>query len=212
MRVGCSGCLSTIVILALLSTVAAGVWGTSRALEEPGVATVTSTAGDAARAQQKLFRLMNGTAREPVVLSEAEVNAFVARNVDPRDLPFEEPSVFLRSDGVVELVGRVPLRRLLAESPLPLVADVLPAAWLAKPVWLRLVAHTRFERDPSAQLRLDVRRVTLGRQALPPVALRLFFEPTSLRFARVSLPTNVADVRIESGRAVIRATSSRGRT
>ena len=212
MRVGCSGCLSTIVILALLGTVAAGVWGTSRALEEPGVATVTSTPGDAARAQQKLFRLMNGTTRDPVVLSEAEVNAFVARNVDPRDLPFDEPSVFLRSDGVVELVGRVPLRRLLAESPLPLVADVLPAAWLAKRVWLRLVAHARFEREPSAQLRLDVRRVTLGRQPLPPVALRLFFEPTSLRFARVSLPTNVADVRIESGRAVIRATSSRGRT
>lgn len=173
---------------------------------------MVTTAEDAARAQQKLFRLVRGAARESVVLTEAEVNAFVSRNVDSRDLPFDEPTVFLRAQDVVELVGSVPLGRLVAESPLPLLAEIVPSAWLARRVSLRLAAHAEFEPEPRRQLRLDVRQLTLGRQRLPTFALRLLFEPASLRFVRISLPDSVADVRIESGRAVIQPTSSRGRT
>jgi hypothetical protein len=199
------------MVFGLLVAVGASVWGTSRALHDPVVGAVATTPEDAASAQQKLFRLIRGGARDPVVVSEAEVNAFVSRNVDPRDLPFDHPVVFLRNDNVVELVGQVSLRRLLAESPLALVAEVLPSEWLARPLWLQLSAHAEFERQPRTQLRLDVRRVRLGRQWLPPVALRLVFEPTSLRFVRVSLPDTVGGIRIESGRAVIRPTSLRER-
>lgn len=212
MRLGCSGCVTSIVMLGLFVSVAAGAWGTARALQDPGDPAVVSTPEDAARAQQKLFRLARGAARENVVLSEAEINAFVSRNVDPRDLPFEEPIVLLRAHDVVELAGRVSLGRLLAASPLALIADVLPAGWLARRVFLRLAAHAEFELAPRRQLRLDVREVTVGQQRLPAFTLRLLFEPASLRFVRIALPDNVADVRIESGRAVIQPISPRGRT
>jgi hypothetical protein len=211
-RVGCSGCLTTILILGLILMVGASVWGTARALQDPAVSAVSWTAQDAASAQGKVFRLIRGAARDPVVLSEAEVNAFVSRNVDRRDLPFEDPAVFLLDDDVVELLGRVPLRRLLAESPLVLLTDVLPNEWLGHPLWLRVVGHVAFERDPRRQLRLDIRRVTAGRQWVPTIALRLFFDPASLRFVRVPVTESIADVRVERGRAVIRPTSSRERT
>lgn len=205
------GCVTTIFVLALVVSVGAGAWGTARALQDRGSVGTVSTAEDAARAQQKLLRLVRGAARESVVLTEAEVNAFVSRNVDPRDLPFGEPSVFLRAHDVVELVGRVPLGHLLAASPLPLLADLLPSAWLARPIYLRLATHAEFELAPRRQLRLDVRELTVGHQRLPTFTLRLLFEPASLRFVRIVLPETVADVRIESGRAVIQPASSRGR-
>jgi hypothetical protein len=206
------GCVTTLFLLGLLISVGAGAWGMARALEDPEDVIVVSTADDAARAQQKLFRLVRGTARESVVLSEAEVNAFVSRNVDPRDLPFARPTIFLRAHDVVELAGRVPLGRLLSESPVALIAHVLPSAWLARQVSLRLATHAEFELEPRRQLRLDVRKVILGQQRLPTFTLRLLFEPASLRFVRIVLPDTVADVRIESGRAVIQPISSRGRT
>jgi hypothetical protein len=209
-RLGCVGCLAT--ILGLLVIVGGAVWGTALVLQDPYVQAVPSSPEDAARAQQKVFRLLTGSAREPVVLSEVEVNALLLHIVDPRDLPVDRPTVLLRADDVVELVGRVPVRRLIEESPLAPLSSVLPRTWLTRSLWMHLAAHGEFHRDPRAQLRFAVLRVTLGRQRVPTLALRLLFEPASLRFARVSLPDSVADVRIEAGRIVIRPTSSRGRT
>jgi hypothetical protein len=211
-RLGCGGCLTSLVALGLLATIGTSACGTSRALQSPTVEAVRPTAEDAARAQQKLFRLVRGATREPVVVTEAEVNAFVSRNVDHRDLPFDEPLIFLREGNVVELVGQMPLGRLLAESPLGPVAGLLPTRWSGHPIWLQVVSRATFEREPRRQLRLDVRRVRIGRQRVPTVALGVLFEPARLRFVRVTVPDTVGDVRIESGRAVIRPTSSRERT
>jgi hypothetical protein len=211
-RVGCGGCLTTLVILGLLATAGTSVWGTSRALQNPGIGAVRTTAEDGTRAQQKLFRLVRGGATEPVVLSEAELNAFVSRNVDRHDLPFDDPLIFLREGHAVEIVGRMPLGRLLAESPFGLAAGLLPQRWSARPVWLQVATRAEFERQPRRQLRLDVRYITIGQQRLPAIALRLLFDPARLQFIRVPLPATVADVRIESGRAVIRPTSPRERT
>jgi hypothetical protein len=199
-------------MLALLATIGTSVWGTSRALQDPGISPVRPTAEDAARAQQKLFRLIRGAARDPVVVSEAEVNAFVSRNVDSRDLPFDDPLIFLRDGDVVEIVGQIPLGRLLAESPFGLVGGLLPERWSARPVWLKVTSRAKLEREPRPHLRLEPRRVTVGQQRVPAVVLRILFEPGRLRFVRVPLPDSAADVRIQSGRAVIRPTSSRGRT
>lgn len=187
------------------------IWGASRAFQDPVVSLVSSTPDHAASAQQKLFRLLRGAARDPVILSEAEVNAFISRNVDPRDLPLDHPTVFLRPDDVVELVGQVSIARLLGESPAAILGAVLPSDWLTRRLWLEVAAHAEFEHEPRTQLRLAIRRVTLGRQSLPTVALRVLFEPASLRFVRVPLPATVAGVRIESGRAVIQPTSSHRR-
>lgn len=212
MRVGCSGCLTTLGMLGLFGAVAAGGWGLAWALQDPGRLAVASTHEDAARAQQKIFGLVTGTARETVVFTEAEVNAILARNVDPRDLPVDEASVLLRADNMIEIAGRVSVRRFLAQSSLRPVADVLPASWLARRVVLRFIVQAEFEPLPRRHLRLDVREVTVGQQRLPTFTLSLLIEPERLRSVRIALPDGVAGVRIESGRALIQPTSSPGRT
>jgi hypothetical protein len=209
-RLGCGGCL-TFVIFGLLATIGTSVWGTSRVLQNPAVTPVRTTAEDAARAQQKLFRLVRGSATDPVVVSESEINAFVSRNVDRSELPFDQPVIFLRDGDVVEIAGQVPVGRLIADSPLGAMGGLLPERWSAHPVWLQVAAHARLERRPRPQLRLDVRRLSLGQQRLPVLTLRLLFEPARLRFVRLTVPDTVAEVRIQSGRIVIRPTSSRER-
>ena len=199
-------------MIGLLASVGTSVWGTSRALRTPAVHAVPTTAEDAARAQQKLFRVAKGGARDPVVVSEAEINAFVSRNVDRGDLPFDDPLILLHDGDGVQIVGQLPLGRLLAESPLGILSGFLPERWSSRPVWIQLETRAEFERAPRRQLRLDVRRVAVGQQRLPAIALRVLFEPARLRFIRVPLPDAVADVRIQNGRAIIRPTSSRERT
>lgn len=171
---------------------------------------VASTSEDGARAQQKLFRLLQ-KGRGGVVLTEAEINAFLSRSVEPSALPFDQPVVFLQDDDMVEIAGHVDLGRLVAAGS-PALADMLPAAWMARPVSLRVAAHAVFEQAPRAQLRLDVRQLTLGRQPVPAFTLHVLFEAARLRFLRIALPDGVTDVRIERGRVLIEATSSRGRT
>jgi hypothetical protein len=211
-RLGCGGCL-TILILGFAAGIGTSAWSLSRVLEAPA-STVPQTTSpeDAARAQQKLFRLIRGSTTNPVVLSEVELNAFVSRNIDRNDMPLDQPIVFLRDDDIVEIVGQVPLRRLVSDSPVGIVAGMLPDRWGAWPVSVDISARAQLERRTRTQLRLVVERVTLGRQRLPALALRLLFDPARLRFVRMTLPDTVADIRIQSGRVVIRTTSSRERT
>ena len=209
MRLGCGGCLLTLTLLAATGT---SVWGTVRALRDPGLSPARVTADDAAHAQQKIFRLIRGSATDPLVLTEGELNAVVARNLDPRDLPFNRPTIALRDGDNVEIAGHVPLAQLLADSSLRWMTALLPAAWGSRPVWLQVRAHAELEHRPRPQLQLDVRRVLIGQQRVPAVTLRLIVDPTRLRFLRVTLPDTVADLRIHSGRVVIRLTSSRERT
>jgi hypothetical protein len=195
----------------LFTTIGTLAWGISRALQDPAITPIRATAEDAARAQQKLFRVIRGSATDPVVISEAEVNAFVSRNIDRNETPFDQPMILLRDGDMVELVGQVPVGRLLADSPLGGVAALLPERWSARRVWLQVTARAQLEHRPRSQLRLDVRRLSLGQQRLPVLTLRVLFEPTKLRFIRVAMPDTVAEVRIQSGRVVIRPTSSRER-
>jgi len=184
--------------------VAALAWGTTRALQRPDVRPVAFGPEDGVRAQQKIFELARRGARSgSVALTEAEVNAFVVRHVDPNDLPMSEPSIRLLGDGVLQVMGRVSVRRLLEESPLAVVARSLPGRWREQTVWLTVVLNTRMETEPRRTLRLEPRRLALGRQSLPVIILRIFADPASLRYTRIGLPGDASDVRVEQGRVVI---------
>src|SRR6266508_4927329 len=79
MKLGCSGCLALILILAVASLLVGGAVGAAvRMLAHPDVRVAPSTAADGARAQQKLFDLARQARRgETIALSEAEVNALI---------------------------------------------------------------------------------------------------------------------------------------
>ena len=208
MRLG--GCLSTVVgFLAVVLVAAAGGWVVIRLLQAPIVEPVPFSPEDGVRAQQKIVGLVRRSTRAgSVVLSEAELNAFVSRHLDPADLPLREPAIRLRGDDLVNIVGTVSLGRLLNESPLAAFAEALPAGWLARPIWLTVGARGRISTEPRRALRLDARRVVIGRQRVPALVLRLMLDPSSLRLMRITLPPHVQTVRIERGRVIIQVTSS----
>lgn len=182
-------------------------------LQAPDLPAAAPTAAEGARAQQKIFDLARGRARaEPVVLTERELNALFSRHLaEMADAPLTSVGVRLRGDGVAEVRARLPLRHLTEEPPWSVIAQIAPAAWLERPVWLRVTVRPRVEAPaaPSRRrhLRLDVQGLAVGRQRLPAVLLRLVLPPTTLRMLRWPLPDGVGAVTIEAGRAVIRPAS-----
>ena len=200
-------------VLAIGVLVAGAGWGVMRMLDTPALEPVRYAPSDGVRAQQKILDLARRRARPgPVVFTEAELNAFVSRHLEPADLPLRDPVIRLRGNDVVEISGTLALARLLHESPLGGLADALPAGWLARPVWLTVLARTTLVTEPRRVLRLDLQRVTIGRQRVPAMILRVVLDPSSLRFTRIGLPTEVHSVRVEPGRVLIEATSSPSRT
>src|SRR3989338_9612444 len=177
MRLGCLGCLT---FLALLAAVVGGVWIGARTLQEPALATAETSAADGVRAQQKILEMGKGKSESAgrVVLTEREVNAFLARPLaGAAALPLTGIAVRLRGDGVVEFTGRLPLRRVVGAPLLSTLAGLAPAGWLERPVWLHVGARPRVEppaaRGGRRQLYLDVERFAVGRQPLPTGLPRL---------------------------------------
>ena len=210
MRLGCLGCLT---VLLLVAAVGGGVWVGRRLLQEPDLPATAPTAAEGARAQQKIFDLVRGRTRaEPVVLTERELNAFLSRHLaEMADAPLTSVGVRLAGDGVAEFRARLPLRYLTEEPPWSVIATIAPAAWLERPVWLRVTARPRVEAPaaPSRRrhLRLAVEGFAVGRQRLPAALLRLVLPPTMLRVLRWPLPDGVGAITIEAGQAVIRPAS-----
>jgi len=199
--------------MAIAAVVAVSGWAVMRTLQAPAVEATRFTREDGVRAQQKivdlaLHRVRGGT----VLFSEAEVNAFVSRHLDPADLPVRDPMIRLRDGDILEIVGTVALGRLVRESPLATLTEMLPAGWLARPLWLSVAARAATSSEPRRTLRLEPRRLLLGRQRVPAFMLRLMLDPSSLRLMRIVLPPEVQTVRIERGRVVIQATSPPART
>ena len=175
---------------------------------------VIFTPADGVSAQQKLYEIVGraamGGKRTPrsVVLSEQEINAFLARHLaEIADMPIMGAIVHLRVTDVFDLAVRLPTRILLAETPMSGIVDLSPARWVDRPVWLRLRARTQVEPAPPGQrrfLRMDVERLYLGRTRLPAVAHRLVLSPMALKLLLWPLPAGIDDIKVERQQVVIR--------
>lgn len=212
MRLGCGGCLAGVMIaLGLALVVGVTIWGVVLVRQDPEIPVVTATAEDSARAQQKVYQLISrgrGKPVGPLVFSEAEVNALVSRQLAGH-LPLSSPVVRLLADNTVELFGRVPARRLLVDSPLSWLEDVLPAGWGRREVWLTIRAHAQIETGARPRLRFEPAEFSVGRLPLPTMMVRLLLDPGTLAMFRWSLPEHVEDVTVEAGKATIRVASTR---
>src|SRR5262245_38763565 len=115
---GCGGCSSAVLgLIVVTSVVAVGGWAVTRTFQDPVIQASRFTREDGLRAQQKLIDLTLHRGRSgPVLLSEAEVNAFVSRHLDPAELPISNPVITLRDNDTVEILGTVTLGRLVRES------------------------------------------------------------------------------------------------
>ncbi len=208
LRLGCFGCLTVVVVLALVGVVG---WGAFQITRAPGLAGPPTSQADGIRAQQKIFDVLrrSGSGRpHTVALSERELNAFLSRHLgETADMPLRMLAVRLPSDGHAEIAGQMPLRQLLGLPPFSALAGGLPASWLERGIWLSLRARATLEGGDGARrhLRLDVERFWLGRLPLPEVMLRVLLDPGALRFLRWPMPDAIDGLRIEPGRLVLQS-------
>ena len=209
---GCSGCLVTLVSLGLFAFAIGGLVGAgARMLARPPESALptTTAAADGSRAQQKLFDVARAKhLSRPVVLTEAELNALLARHlVEARGVRLNILTVRLLGADRIELSGQAPLRQFADEAGLPVIAAVVPTLWLQRPVWVHVGANVRIDPGPPRQLRLEVADFAVGRQRLPARLLRLLLDPAALGLLRWPVPEHVHAVDIEPGRVVIRGAS-----
>lgn len=213
MRSGCAVVLGVALAAVLLGGLS--LWVSSRLLREPSVTAASGSSEDGVRAQQKLFDIARGGAgrarggSHAVVVSEAELNAFLSRNlVEVANMPLTVRAVRLVGDGIVEFKGLVAVRDLLAASPF---VSLPPSAWLDRQVWLHLVARASLEvgaeRTQRRYLRFDLQRVAIGRQALPAFFRWLVPSPVLQGLLRWRIPASVESITIEPGTVVVRTSS-----
>ena len=210
MKSGCSGCLVAVVSLGIVALAVGGAVGAGlRMLAKPEAATLpATTAADGTRAQQKIFDLARHRSSQPVILSEAEVNALLSRHlVEARGVRLNTLGVRLLGGDRLELTGQTPLHQLFEEAGLPGLVPQRPGPRRERPLWVHVGAVARVSEGPRRQLRLDVESFAVGRQRLPARALRLLLDPAALGLLQWPLPEHVERVSIEPGRVVIRGAS-----
>jgi len=209
LRLGCFGCLSVLVMVALVAALGYGVVQAGRPPEFVGAPT---TAADGQRAQQKIFEVVRRTGGgrpHTVTLSDREVNAFLSRHLaGAAELPLRNIAVRLPGEGEADIAGQLPWRHVLAVPPLSTLAGLLPAAWLDGGAWLSIRVRATLEshgpRDRK-QLRLDVQRFAIGRLGLPELLMRVLLDPSALRLLRWPMPEAIEGLRVEPGQLVIQS-------
>ena len=198
-------------MVAFVMVLVASGWSVVRMLETPAARPVITTAADGATAQQKLYTaLRRGTAVEPVTLTEREVNSLLIRHFDT-GADWRGLSLRLIDRDAVELLGRVPIGRLVAEFPA--VQGVLPASWRRRLVWLRIRGTPMLEGAAPAgaasgrYVKLAVDAAWIGRLWVPVALLRLIVPPATFGALRWRAPVALRELRVEPGRVTLRVAS-----
>ena len=88
MKLGCFGCLLLIVAILVIVVVGLGmIFLSTNIFSAPEIRPVSFTRQDGYAAQQKLFEVASrqigrSTRRDPIILSEPEVNAFLSKHLE----------------------------------------------------------------------------------------------------------------------------------
>ncbi|MBI4561210.1 MAG: hypothetical protein HY724_04120 [Candidatus Rokubacteria bacterium] len=215
MRIGCFGCLTlTVAILVVVVAAAGFLFLSGNMLEAPEFTQTRFTRGDGFSAQQKLYEIVlrqsgRSNRQDDVVLTEQEVNAFLANHLaEAAGLPFNPLSVTF-VPGVMEVRGRTPLRNLLRGPPFVQLLPYLPAERLDRPIWVTVRGRIIIEPGPSgssrAYGRVDVAEFSIGKQPVGSWLLSFMLGSTGSRLLRWQVPAVVQEVRLEQGRAIVSA-------
>lgn len=211
MKFGCMGCFVLLLILAVvLVGGAVALYYAGSVFDMPAFPKVEYTPSDGHRAQQKLFELAARDSKrsaEPVVLTERELNAFLARHLEESEgIPFS-PLVVKLLPGMVEVQGRTTLVNLFKGFPFSFLVEYLPASTLERPVWVTvsgtILVQGRKSRTEREYGQLQVSEFSLGNQELGPWVLWLMLGGKERSLLRWQLPPGVDTITVEQGRMVI---------
>lgn len=211
MKFGCMGCFVLLLILTVvLVGGAVALYYAGSVFDMPAFPRVEYTPSDGHRAQQKLFELAARDSKrsaEPVVLTERELNAFLARHLEESaGLPVS-PIVVRLFPGTIEVQGRTTLVNLFKGFPFSLLVEYLPASTLERPVWVTvsgtILVQGRKSRTEREYGQLQVSEFSLGNQELGPWVLWMMLGGKERSLLRWQLPPGVDTITVEQGRMVI---------
>jgi hypothetical protein len=214
MRLGCFGCLFLTVGLMFLAIVSGGfLFLSGNILEDPRFDPQEWTRADASSARAKLAEIAqrdNGQSsrQDPILLSEREVAALVARHLAEEGGIKFEPFALRLTRGQFVLQGRTVVGNLLQGPPFAQLASQLPAAQLIRPIWI--TARGDITVDPGdpgrrqGRARITLTEFTLGKQPVGAWPFYIVMGPTGAGLLKWSVPGTVRDVEIDDRRLVIR--------
>lgn len=214
MRFGCLGCLGLISLVLIVGVMAAAlVFMSGNIFDIPDVKAPPVSRSDGFAAQQKLFEIASrqagrSTRQDPIVLSEREINSFLANHLSEAARVPLDPIITRLVRGYFEIQGKTALRNLLQSAPLAQLASYLPANRLDTPVWITLrgtvsvAPATPGARRMAARVRFT--DLTVGKQPLAASLLGFLLGRTGTRLTEFSVPEVVDAVQIEDGRLIIR--------
>lgn len=173
MRLGCVGCSVLAVGLLGLGVIVGGslVFSSSIFNVPERAPTPEWTVSDGQRAQQKILELIHRDTGKssrtiPVVFSEREINAFLARHLDESARIHFSPLVVKLDRGMVVVQGMTPLRFLMREAPFRYLAKFLPASRVNGPVWVVFQGRVRIDpgkvRRDRKYLRIEPTEFRIG--------------------------------------------------
>ena len=209
MKLGCFGCLVLIVaILVIVGVVLGGLFLSANIFSAPQTSPVSYSRSDGYAAQQKLFEIVTrqagrSTRRDPIVLTEAEANAFLARHLEQSGLPLSPISVRF-TQGQVAVQGQTPLRQLMKGPPFAQILPYVSDKRLDQPVWVTVQGTIKIEGSGSRRYgRLEVSDFIVGTQHLGSTLLTVLMGPSGGGLLRWPVPAVVTDVRIGDGKVFI---------
>jgi hypothetical protein len=178
-------------------------------LSAPDFQPVSFTPADGRAAQQRLFEVVlrqagRSARRDPIVITEAEANAFLARHLDQSGLPLS-PLAVRFAGGRLTAQGQAPLRDLLKAPVLAQLSPYLGNSRLDRPIWVTVTAKILVSGSGKQRYgKVEVEEFSLGRQPLGAVLFSLLIGPTSERLLKWPVPPVVADIQISDNAIEIR--------
>jgi len=214
MKLGCAGCLILFVGLMFLAVVAGGfLFLSGNIFEEPRFNPVEWLRADASSARSKLAEVVqrdvgHSGRQDPILLSEREVNALVALHLaETAGLRFD-PFAIKLTKGQFVLQGRTTIGDLLQGPPFAQLAPQVPAAQLARPLWITARGDVSVEPgEPGGRpgrARVDLTEFTLGKQPVGSWPFSIVMGPAGSRLLKWTVPGALRDVEIDDRRLVIR--------
>jgi hypothetical protein len=205
--------LSVLVVALSILALAGGtlwVWGSVQAT--PFLLPARPWKADPAAVERRLAKLGfhgggQSTRMEPVVLSEPEVAAFLARHLEEAGLRLSPVHARLRTTGTI-VQGQIPLGALLQGAPVAWLSSVIPRGSLDAPVWITLAGTIGLE-VASTQRRPRYAEAVLvdsqvGRLSIPAWLLTVMAGSRGASLLRWRVPASVERLEVGDGKLTIR--------
>src|SRR6266478_7219519 len=147
MKLGCFGCFALVVLVLAVLVVTGGVlFLSANILRSPDVRPVPFSRADGYAARQKLYEVVlrqagRSSRKDPITLTEPEVNAFLSRHLaEVAGVPLSPLTVRFDKDHFFAQ-GRTPLRNLFKGPPFAYLIPYIPDKRLDQPVRVSIGAQ-----------------------------------------------------------------------